>query len=179
MYLVINITQLHTYFSVLLRIRIPHMYILPVTSYAQYSCVRKKMHIYTPIWSMYMYFPGAWRWPLTPSTAEIKNEQELYILSSQAPPWRVAGQLYFTCIIFQIRSLGVDILHWPWCSFIANKNLICKVNETTDTTLPKSIKHLTFYFVFYSLHQIFEIRVVGHKMIYILYYVSGFVKSCF
>jgi hypothetical protein len=30
-----------------------------------------------------------------PSSAEVKNEYELYLISPQAPPWRVAGQLYF------------------------------------------------------------------------------------
>jgi hypothetical protein len=29
-----------------------------------------------------------------PSSAEVKNEWELYLLSPQAPPWRVAGSLY-------------------------------------------------------------------------------------
>jgi hypothetical protein len=28
------------------------------------------------------------------SSAEFKNEQELYLLSPHAPPWRVAGSLY-------------------------------------------------------------------------------------
>jgi hypothetical protein len=28
-----------------------------------------------------------------PSSAEVKNEKELYILFPQEPPWRVAGQL--------------------------------------------------------------------------------------
>jgi hypothetical protein len=31
-----------------------------------------------------------------PSSAEVKNEQELYLFSPQAPSWRVAGQLYFS-----------------------------------------------------------------------------------
>jgi hypothetical protein len=31
-----------------------------------------------------------------PSSAEVKYEQELYLLSSHVPPWHVAGQLYFT-----------------------------------------------------------------------------------
>jgi hypothetical protein len=31
-----------------------------------------------------------------PSSAEVKYEQELYLLSPDVPPWRVAGQLYFT-----------------------------------------------------------------------------------
>jgi hypothetical protein len=30
-----------------------------------------------------------------PSSAEVKYEWELYLLSSHVPPWRVAGQLYF------------------------------------------------------------------------------------
>jgi hypothetical protein len=38
---------------------------------------------------------GEWRWPLTPSSAKVVNEWELYLLSPQAPPWRVAGLLYF------------------------------------------------------------------------------------
>jgi hypothetical protein len=29
------------------------------------------------------------------SSAEVVNEQELYFLSPQAPPWRVEGLLYF------------------------------------------------------------------------------------
>jgi hypothetical protein len=30
-----------------------------------------------------------------PSSAEVMNEQALYLLSPQASPWRVAGLLYF------------------------------------------------------------------------------------
>jgi hypothetical protein len=30
-----------------------------------------------------------------PSSAQVVNEEELYLLSPQAPPWRVAGLLYF------------------------------------------------------------------------------------
>jgi hypothetical protein len=30
-----------------------------------------------------------------PSSAEVKNEQELYLLSPHVPPWCVVGQLYF------------------------------------------------------------------------------------
>jgi len=44
-------------------------------------------------------FPGAKARPgrdtdhSPPSSAEVANEQELYLLSPQAPPWRVAGLL--------------------------------------------------------------------------------------
>jgi hypothetical protein len=34
-----------------------------------------------------------------PSSAEVKNEQELYLLSPQVPSRRVAGQLYFLPLI--------------------------------------------------------------------------------
>jgi hypothetical protein len=30
-----------------------------------------------------------------PSSAEVENEQELYFLSKQAPPWPVVERLYF------------------------------------------------------------------------------------
>jgi hypothetical protein len=46
-----------------------------------------------------------------PSSAEVKNEQELYLLSPHMPPWCIAGQLYFTFI-----PLSVDVN-------IASKNL--------------------------------------------------------
>jgi hypothetical protein len=34
-----------------------------------------------------------------PSSAEVKNEQELYLLSPDEPPWRVAGLLYLLLFI--------------------------------------------------------------------------------
>jgi hypothetical protein len=36
-----------------------------------------------------------------PSSAEVVNEYELYLLSPQAPQWRVEGRLYFTFFIKQ------------------------------------------------------------------------------
>jgi hypothetical protein len=44
-------------------------------------------------------FPGAKAWPgrdadhSPPSSAEVENEKELYLLSPQAPSWRVVGQV--------------------------------------------------------------------------------------
>jgi hypothetical protein len=40
------------------------------------------------------------------SSAEVVNEQELYLLSPQAPQWRVAGLLYFTfysCYVSELQ----------------------------------------------------------------------------
>jgi hypothetical protein len=45
-----------------------------------------------------------------PSSAEVKNEEELFLLSLQVPPWCVAGQLYFhyKLIPFMIIKLPED-----------------------------------------------------------------------
>jgi hypothetical protein len=57
------------------------------------------------------YFPGGKARPgrdadhSTPSGAEVENEQELYLLSPQAPQWRVAGHLYF----YPIRNINCPI----------------------------------------------------------------------
>jgi hypothetical protein len=37
---------------------------------------------------------GAWRWPHTPSSVEVENE-ELYFLSPLAAAWRVTGQRFY------------------------------------------------------------------------------------
>jgi hypothetical protein len=39
-----------------------------------------------------------------PSSAEVKYEQELYLLSPHVPPWRVAGQLYFFLHLTGIKT---------------------------------------------------------------------------
>jgi hypothetical protein len=41
-----------------------------------------------------------------PSSAEVKNEEELYLLSPHAPPWHVAGQLYFF-ILYRVTMITV------------------------------------------------------------------------
>jgi hypothetical protein len=50
---------------------------------------------------------GKWRWPLTSSSAEVKNELEVYLLSPLAPVWRRGtAKLYFiisTCKISRRR----------------------------------------------------------------------------
>jgi hypothetical protein len=43
------------------------------------------------------------------SSAEVVNERELYLLSPQAPPWRVAGLLYFAYNLHYVpTTLGVQ-----------------------------------------------------------------------
>jgi hypothetical protein len=40
-----------------------------------------------------------------PSSAEVMNEQELYLLSSQAPSWRIAGLLYLLLLYYLLESV--------------------------------------------------------------------------
>jgi hypothetical protein len=47
-----------------------------------------------------------------PSNAEVVNEQGLYFLSPQAPPWRVAGLLYFLCPDILIKLLRLRKLSY-------------------------------------------------------------------
>jgi hypothetical protein len=35
-----------------------------------------------------------------PSSAEVKNEEDLYLLSPKAPPWRVVGLLCFIILLY-------------------------------------------------------------------------------
>jgi hypothetical protein len=39
-----------------------------------------------------------------PSSAEVGNEYDLYLLSPQAPPWRVVGQVLFITKCFVAKS---------------------------------------------------------------------------
>jgi hypothetical protein len=40
-----------------------------------------------------------------PSSAEVKNEKKLYLLSPNMPPWRVAGQLYFFFLLYTLEVI--------------------------------------------------------------------------
>jgi hypothetical protein len=63
-------------------------------------------------------FPGAKARPgrdtenSPPPSAEVKNE-ELYLLSPQAPPWRVVGQLYFSILLY---LFCFNLLYSVFCS---------------------------------------------------------------
>jgi hypothetical protein len=54
-----------------------------------------------------------------PSSAEVKNEQELYLLSPHAPPWRVAGSLYLTRILISTVIFILIVIQTPIIIFIS------------------------------------------------------------
>jgi hypothetical protein len=59
-----------------------------------------------------------------PSSAEVVNEYELYILYLQAPPWRVAGLLYFLIELVIVALVLAEVLIPPavwlsqYCAYI-------------------------------------------------------------
>jgi hypothetical protein len=59
--------------------------------------------------------PGRYADHSPPSSAEVENEYELYILSPQAPSWRVAGLLYFTRYsdVFNLLLRHIGLTYLP------------------------------------------------------------------
>jgi hypothetical protein len=53
-----------------------------------------------------------------PSSAEVKYEQELYLLSPHVPPWHVAGKLSFFLFLqrfgwaYRLEHLDKILLNW-------------------------------------------------------------------
>jgi hypothetical protein len=58
-----------------------------------------------------------------PSSAEVENEQELYLLSPQAPSWRIAGQLYL--LLLAVTMVYKDRLVWK----AVRDPVICKLKD--------------------------------------------------
>jgi hypothetical protein len=52
-----------------------------------------------------------------PSSAEVMNEQELYLFSSQAPPWRVAG-LLASVTLMNVSLPNLNSKHGALCSLL-------------------------------------------------------------
>jgi hypothetical protein len=52
---------------------------------------------------------GAWRWPPTPSSAEVKESVELYVYSPSGPSWPVVGWTLplYHCLLFCSLENGV------------------------------------------------------------------------
>jgi hypothetical protein len=46
-----------------------------------------------------------------PCSAEVENEYELYFLSPEAPPWRVAGLLYFFLLLLAGKDKNIGIIY--------------------------------------------------------------------
>jgi hypothetical protein len=111
---------------------------------------------------------GVWCWPLTPSSAKVKNEYELCFLSPLAPTWHVAGQLYFTLIYFyftyvnskkcmdatdfsfcSVHLFDLPLLTsaWSWALVGTNAHILCIISnlnsDSTDWfTLITSVEYL-------------------------------------
>jgi hypothetical protein len=60
---------------------------------------------------------GAWLWPLTPSSDEVKERVELYLYSPSGPSWVVlGGTLFYYCVLSSLLGActgQVHLLQWP------------------------------------------------------------------
>jgi hypothetical protein len=64
-----------------------------------------------------------------PSRAEVVNELELYLLSPQAPPWRVVGLLYFFTLLFYATGLMLPQRSSPVDASLVTHLLGLRVNR--------------------------------------------------
>ena len=71
---------------------------------------------------------GVWRWPPTPSSAEVKKRVKLYLYSPCGPPWSDVGgpsllsfSGYFTwsnvCVLAESCYYGPHLCGFPHCQF--------------------------------------------------------------
>jgi hypothetical protein len=93
-----------------------------------------------------------------PSSAEVKYEQELYLLSPHAPPWRVAGLRYF------FFYLNVQFFR------------ICYVTQSRTTTVTHSHLKRCLYFI---LQRVFELVtfVFSFSLYPVLYSIPSLLKA--
>jgi hypothetical protein len=69
---------------------------------------------------------GAWRWPPTPSSAEVKERLELYLYSPSGPSWPVLGRTL--ALPFTILRQYFLLFFW-FCTWLNLTTLImCGVN---------------------------------------------------
>jgi hypothetical protein len=78
-----------------------------------------------------------------PFSAEIKEEQELYLLSHQAPPRRVARQLYFAYLSHEVLVVFTVV---PCYHFHDHKRDAYYFFEWTNIYFSGSIQHMLVWF---------------------------------
>jgi hypothetical protein len=115
--------------------------------------------------------PGRDAYHLPPSSAQVVNEYELYLLSPQAPPWRVEGLLCFTFyrpvqnilhsfyvgFFYEVRKLN----HWwgsrVWPSVLLISEITGRISTRfgTDNIYSEVVVRILFWFVSVNVNTYF------------------------
>jgi hypothetical protein len=77
---------------------------------------------------------GAWRWPPTPSSAEVKERVELYLYIPSGPSWPVLGwSVPFVVIMCVVLKVGLTFQNT--CRYV----LCCEYSTGLTASMPTSI----------------------------------------
>ena len=72
------------------------------------SMLGREYRLWSYIFYDSLHFPGAWRWPSTPSSAEVKEKVELYLYSPSGPSRLVVG---WTLLLYHELSVWLCYRH--------------------------------------------------------------------
>jgi hypothetical protein len=81
----------HQYIQPQRRVHISHIYYRELLVLVIQMCVFYKWSHWVPDLPPRVKAAGAWRWPLIPSSAEVKEGVEVYVCSPSGPSWPVLG----------------------------------------------------------------------------------------
>jgi hypothetical protein len=75
---------------------------------------------------------GAWRWPPTPSSTEVKERVKLYLYSPTGPSWRVIGRTFYSLLPTTTASIRT-ILTLRYLVYSKQYDTGNSVHTETDT----------------------------------------------
>jgi hypothetical protein len=76
---------------------------------------------------------GAWRWPPTPSSAEVKEKVEVYLYSPSGPSWPVLGRTFYfnSHVALPSRNTATIDSDWLLSTVMGNYRILSIIIEKT------------------------------------------------